>query len=30
MDAAQQIHPWSWIFFVTYILLASFLLFNMS
>ena len=28
MDAAQAIHPWSWIFFVTYILLASFLLIN--
>ena len=28
MDAAQEIHSWSWIYFVTYILLASFLLFN--
>ena len=28
MDAAQQIHSWSWIYFVSYILLASFLLFN--
>jgi voltage-gated sodium channel len=28
MDVAQEIHPWSWVFFVSYILLASFLLFN--
>jgi voltage-gated sodium channel len=28
MDAAQEIHSWSWIYFVSYILLASFLLFN--
>lgn len=28
MDSAQAIHPWSWVFFVTYIVLASFLLFN--
>jgi voltage-gated sodium channel len=28
LDAAQEIHPWSWIFFVSYIVLASFLLFN--
>jgi voltage-gated sodium channel len=28
MDAAQAIHPWSWVFFVSYIVLASFLLFN--
>ena len=28
LDAAQEIHPWSWVFFVSYILLASFLLFN--
>jgi voltage-gated sodium channel len=28
LDAAQAIHPWSWIFFVSYVLLASFLLFN--
>ena len=28
MESAQSIHPWSWVFFVTYIVLASFLLFN--
>jgi voltage-gated sodium channel len=28
MDRAQEIHSWSWIFFVSYVLLASFLLFN--
>ena len=28
LDAAQAIHPWSWVFFVSYVLLASFLLFN--
>jgi voltage-gated sodium channel len=28
MDAAQEIHSWSWVFFVSYIILASFLLFN--
>jgi len=28
MDSAQAIHPWSWVFFVSYIVLASFLLFN--
>jgi voltage-gated sodium channel len=28
MDSAQAIHSWSWIFFVSYIVLASFLLFN--
>jgi voltage-gated sodium channel len=28
LETAQEIHPWSWIFFVVYILLASFLLFN--
>ena len=28
LDAAQAIHPWSWTFFVSYVLLASFLLFN--
>ena len=28
LDTAQAIHPWSWVFFVSYVLLASFLLFN--
>jgi voltage-gated sodium channel len=28
MDSAQAIHSWSWAYFVTYIVLASFLLFN--
>ncbi len=28
LDAAQAIHPWSWVFFVSYVLLASFLLIN--
>jgi voltage-gated sodium channel len=28
MEAAQAIHSWSWVFFVSYIVLASFLLFN--
>jgi voltage-gated sodium channel len=28
LDAAQAIHPWSWAFFVSYVLLASFLLIN--
>ena len=28
IDAAQAIHPWSWAFFVSYVLLASFLLIN--
>jgi voltage-gated sodium channel len=28
MERAMEIHPWSWIYFVTYVLLAAFLLFN--
>jgi voltage-gated sodium channel len=28
MDRSQEIHSWSWIFFVSYVLLASFLLIN--
>jgi voltage-gated sodium channel len=28
LETAQEIHSWSWIYFVSYILLASFLLFN--
>ena len=28
LEAAQEIHSWSWIYFVTYIVLASFRLFN--
>jgi voltage-gated sodium channel len=28
LETAQEVHSWSWVFFVTYVLLASFLLFN--
>lgn len=28
LDAGLEIHPWSWIFFVSYVLLASFLVIN--
>jgi len=28
MEAAQEIYPWAWIYFVSYVMLASFLLFN--
>lgn len=28
MRAAQEIYPWAWIYFVSYVMIASFLLFN--
>lgn len=28
MQAAQEIYPWAWIYFVSYVMIASFLLFN--
>ena len=28
MDSAQEVHPWSWVFFISFVLIASLLLIN--
>ena len=28
MDAGMEVHPWSWVYFVTFILLAAFMILN--
>jgi voltage-gated sodium channel len=28
MDAGMEVHPWSWVYFVTFVLLAAFMILN--
>ena len=28
MDAGMEVHPWSWVYFVTFVLVAAFMILN--